>query len=331
MDKRRRRDDDGRFLIPTVSRGCAVHKNSVLAAQANVAANHPASAEPAEDALRAGVPCEEPTDVRYVVLGGLCLAATIAYIQRQSIGVAESSIREEFGLSKGQMGAVMTAFFVSYALFQIPSGVMVRAWGVRRALSSFALTFSLISGLFAGCFNWLSLVVVRLMMGITQAGIFPASTTSVAKWFPPTERGMPNGAVTAFMQVGGIVGAMLTGWLIVGIGWRWMYLAYAVPGVLWAGWFYWWYRNSPTEYYLVKYRTPDGDNANGEAVRKAAEPNEPTPWSVLLMNRSMLAVCGQQFCRACAATFFGSWFTTYLLETRGVSLPSAGMLTSLPL
>jgi ACS family glucarate transporter-like MFS transporter/ACS family D-galactonate transporter-like MFS transporter len=179
-------------------------------------------------------------------------------------------------------------------------------------------------GLFAGCFNWPSLVAARLMMGVTQAGIFPATTMAVSQWFPPTQRAMPNGAITGFMQVGGVVGAMLTGWLVVSVGWRWMFAAYALPGFLWTLWFYGWYRNSPEEH-------PSHERRNGdEPAAAAVVPSEPTPWRVLLTNRAMAAVCGQQFCRAAASTFFASWFATYLQETRGVSLPAAGMLTGLP-
>src|SRR5690349_21733248 len=96
----------------------------------------------AEVAIIAGPVAAPPSGVRYGVLCGLCAIATISYVQRQSLGIAESSIREEMDLSKEQMGWVMTAFFVTYAVFQIPSGAMIRAWGVRRALPWFSVTFS---------------------------------------------------------------------------------------------------------------------------------------------------------------------------------------------
>jgi len=72
--------------------------------------------------------------VRYGVLCGLCVMAMLAYVQRNSIVVAEATIRTELGLSEMQM----RYFFVMYALFQIPTGCVAHTWGVRRALTQFA-------------------------------------------------------------------------------------------------------------------------------------------------------------------------------------------------
>src|SRR5262249_55933089 len=110
--------------------------------------------------------------------------------------------------------------------------------------------------------------------------------------------------------------------------WRWMFVCYALPGLVWAVWFYWWYRNSPGEYRSVETKGPRLAIDNGE---RAPAENLGVPWSVLFTNRAMLALCGQQFCRASAATFFASWFATYMKETRGVSLVQAGLLNSIPL
>ena len=110
--------------------------------------------------------------VRYGVLYGLCVMAMLAYVQRNSIVVAEATIRTELGLLEMQMGTVMIAFFVMYALFQIPTGCVAHMWGVRRAFTQFTLVFSLMTGLFTGRVGWVSLIAVRLGMGSAQAGIF---------------------------------------------------------------------------------------------------------------------------------------------------------------
>ena len=65
---------------------------------------------------------KRPTVVRYFVLAWLCAAATIAYVQRNSLGVLESTVRDDLGLSERQMGLVMGSFFLTYGIFQIPGG-----------------------------------------------------------------------------------------------------------------------------------------------------------------------------------------------------------------
>ena len=86
---------------------------------------------------------------------------------------------------------------------------------------------------------------VALGMGAAEAGIFPCATGTLARWFPSTRRAMVSGILGSFMGIGGALGAALTGWLLDWMDWRWMFLLYAVPGVLWAAWFAYWFRNRP--------------------------------------------------------------------------------------
>src|SRR5207253_5643050 len=119
-------------------------------------------------------PCEPPeagsppTRVRYRVLTSLCLAAALAYIPRNCLGVAEGDIRASLGLSKNEMSVVMSSFFITYALLQIPSGWLAHVWGTRRALPLFAAAWSVASGLTALAGLPL-LLLARLGMGRAQA------------------------------------------------------------------------------------------------------------------------------------------------------------------
>ena len=93
-----------------------------------------------------------PTKVRFIVLAGLCVAAALSYIARNAIAVAESTVRADLGLTKGQSGWLMSAFFFSYALCQIPGAQFGKATGPRRALPLFAAVWSVATAVtaFAG-------------------------------------------------------------------------------------------------------------------------------------------------------------------------------------
>ena len=286
---------------------------------------------PADDRFRTAG--EVPTSTRYVVLAWLCLSATIAYVQRNSLGVAESTIRAELSLSEHEMGLAMSAFFATYAIFQLPTGWLAHMGGTRRVLSSLTVLWSLATGGLAFCQGVASLAFARGAMGAAQAGVFPCATDTIARWMPPTRRGISSGVLTAFMSVGGAGGAMLTGYLLGQIGWRNVYLLFALPGLMWAGWFWWWFRDSPemhaavndAELGLISPGMIRGRNA------QQARPREPTPWGVIFRSRAMWALCGQQFFRAAGYIFFASWFPTYLQQTRGVSIAASGLMSSLPL
>src|SRR6516162_8245451 len=89
------------------------------------------------------------TGARYVVLAALCLAAIIAYIQRNSIGAFEILIRSDLALQKEQTGLILGSFFWAYALFQLPTGWLVHYWGSRRSVCALCIVWSLLTALSA--------------------------------------------------------------------------------------------------------------------------------------------------------------------------------------
>ena len=107
---------------------------------------------------------------RRMAVGLLCLAAAAAYLQRNCLGVAESTIRGEFGRTKHQSGWILSAFFWTYAIFQIPSGWLADRWGSRRTLSLYAVLWSVatvlmvfagtwVTDLFPDSFEWFGLTL----------------------------------------------------------------------------------------------------------------------------------------------------------------------------
>jgi len=268
-----------------------------------------------------------PSRTRFIVLAGICAGAALAYFVRNGVGPAESTIRAELGITKEHSGMLMSSFFWPYALCQIPAAMLAQRMGSRWALSLYGVLWSLATaGLALG--NLAVMIGSRAFMGVAQAGLVPVGTTVMSRWFPRTAQASASGAFSGFMSVGSIVAAPLTAWLVVSIGWRWMFVWYAVPGVLWAVWFAVWYRNRPSEHAAVNdaERHLIGlDERNGT--------NEPgtVPWRLLISSPAMWFLCAQQFCRAAGYIFFASWFATYLQEARGVTIIGSGWLTTLPL
>jgi MFS family permease len=314
-----------------------------------------------------------PSHTRYAVLLGLCLVTVIGYVHRNSIAVAEKEMRTDLGLTPEQMGWVLSAFFLTYALFQIPTAWLGHLWGTRRALPLFTLGSSLTTALLGLGGGVVGLCTARLGQGVAQAGFFPAATNSFRRWFPVTQRALASGSLGSAMSVGGVVGAALTGILLVHISWRWLFALYALPGLAWAVWFLFWFRDrpedhpsvNPGELDVIRFAAPAAHRKalpieqEEEAVPEKSqaiqpppgiqpppppppaipapspeterEKPEPTPWVALMTSPTLLWVCGQQFFRAAGYIFFASWFPTFLRESRGVSLPASGVLTSLPL
>ena len=266
--------------------------------------------------------------VRFRVLLMLCIAAMLAYLCRNTIGVAESTIRHDLDLTKEQMGWIMSAFMLPYALGQIPSARLGEKWGTRYCLPTFSIIWSIATALMGWVTSAPSLIFCRMLEGLSQAGLFPCSTMTIAKWFPITGRAFASGALGSSMALGAAFGTALGGYIVVKFGWRWMFFIFAVPGFLWAACFYQWFRNEPANHHSVSREELEKITAHSD--QSDPNPNEPTPWLRLFSSPATWLIFGQQTCRAAAQMFFFSWFPTFLQETRNVSVVKSGIYTMLP-
>lgn len=273
-----------------------------------------------------------PTNVRYIVLFGLCLAAGLAYIHRGCLSIVESTVRDDLEVTERAMGWAFSAFFWAYALFQIPTGLLVDRWGPRRSLLLFGLLGAATMAMTAGTvwsnasLGFVILVAARLLMGIAQAGLFPASTRAMSVWIPLERRAFAAGVLQACMSLGGAVGAYTTAHLMGVAYWPWIFAIYAVPGLIWSGWFFAWYRDRPSEHGSAN--DSEREMLRSDAV-KFAQPH--ANWWVVLTSLPVILLCSQQFFRAGAAAFWFTWCPTYLQKTQGLDKQSAGELTSLPI
>jgi ACS family D-galactonate transporter-like MFS transporter len=272
-----------------------------------------------------------PTTIRYRTLTWLTLAAALAYLCRNAVGVAESTIREDLGLTLKQSGWFMGAFFCTYAIFQVPGGFFSQRVGTRIAMTLFAVASSVAMVGIGVSPGFRFLIMAQLMMGVAQAGIFPASCNTIGHWMPLSQRSLACGILAAGMQVGAIAASGYTGGLIKLVGWRSVFIVYALPGVLLAGWFYLRFRDRPEqaaeldsdELALIRAGREVDDANHG------TETDEPTPWLTIAFSPIIWLLCGQQICRAAGYMFFASWFPTFLQETRGVSVTESGYLQGL--
>ena len=275
---------------------------------------------------------EPATTIRYRALSWLVIAAGLAYLCRNAVGVAESTIREDLGLTFEQSGAFMGAFFWTYALFQIPSGTFAQRLGSKVGIMVFALVWA-VGTLAIGLSQafWM-LILAQLAMGVAQAGLFPASVNSINHWMPLAQRAIACGILAAGMQVGAVLSSNLGGRMMDQIGWRWIFVLFALPSLAWAAGFYIRFINRPEHAPSVNKRELDlirGESSGNEPAQAAKA--EPFPWATIGKSPVVWFLCGQQICRAAGYMFFASWFPTFLQETRDISIKDSGYLQGLVL
>ena len=280
-----------------------------------------------------------PTRTRYVTLGALCLAAAIAYLSRSILGPAANTIEQDLGLSKEEMGFVMGSFFYTYGLMQIPGGWLNDRFGARRVLPLLAVVWAVATAVLGLAAGFYSLLFCYLLIGLAQGGLFPGSVLTFSHWLPPSQRGIAGGTLTSCMSLGGAVAAFLVARLLEPVGWQGICYLFGVPGVLWAIWFFAWFRNRPREHpsvneaeaALIEVTDHTGDTPRPPTKKPFQQQSSFPVWIVLLRTPSLWLIWGQQFFRAGGYIFFGTWFPTYLQKARGVTPSQSADLTGIVL
>jgi sugar phosphate permease len=274
---------------------------------------------------------EKPTRIRHWVLFCICLMYMITYLTRVVISVAAPAIMKEFTLTKVQMAVVFSAFVFPYALFQLPIGMLGDKFGPRKVLSTIVLLWSIFTGATALAWSLISLVVVRALFGMSEAGAFPNATRAFSHWLPTTERGSAGGITHACARVASgltpiIVVAIMSLW-----GWRSAFLVFSIVGILWSVFWFVWYRDSPTKFNerWGGINQAEIDLINGG--RKPAKTVPTVPFSQLIRSKNLWFLGMSNFMYSFAFWIYLAWLPTYLVEARGFSLLSMSIFASLPM
>jgi ACS family glucarate transporter-like MFS transporter len=273
------------------------------------------------------------TGVRHGVLALTTGMAVLLYLDRICIAVAAPAISDQLCLTKVQMGLVFGAFFLSYALMQVPAGWLGDRFGARRVLTVSVLAWSLataLTGLVGGLWT---LLAARLLLGVGEAGAYPIAARIQSRWVPFRRRAFASSVVTLGGRAGGAIAPGLTALLILTLDdWRPVFWLYAVLGVFWTVLFWDQFRDAPREH-------PECSSAEVDLIEAGRPPDatDPAgvvrgvPWSAILRSRSLWLQCLMQLLGNVAWTLLITWLPTYLMEVYRVDLGAAGLLSSLPL
>jgi MFS transporter, ACS family, D-galactonate transporter len=179
-----------------------------------------------------------------ILLGGGVL---INYFDRVNLSVAGPALSKEFGLSPAQLGLLFGTFFWSYALLQIPGGMLLDRLGVKTIGRWGAFLWSAASALIAFSTNLSHLFAARILLGIAETPAFPANSKATSYWFPRNERGLATALFDAAAKFSNVVGVPLVAFVIFSFGWRWGFGVTALLSFLYFLAFSWLYRN-PSEH-----------------------------------------------------------------------------------
>jgi MFS family permease len=170
---------------------------------------------------------------RWLLVGLLSLASLINYLDRATLSVALPLIATDLSLGPTAKGMVLSAFFWSYALMQVPVGLMADRWNLRWLYAGAFALWSVVCGLTGVVGGLATLILVRIILGVGESVYLPISAKLVSAFFLSRDRGLPTGFLDSGTRLGLALGAPLVAWLTVRYGWRTMFFLVGFLALLW--------------------------------------------------------------------------------------------------
>ncbi|GAA4389350.1 MFS transporter [Tsukamurella soli] len=274
-----------------------------------------------------------PTRFRWTIVGLFGAYELINYLDRINLSVAGPIFADHLRISPTALGIAFSAFLWSYALMQIPSGILLDRIGVRWICRILIPIWALAS-LLTAVANGLGLVIIsRLVLGVSEAPAFPSAMKATANWFPRVERGMATAMFSAPSRLSNVIGAPLVG-LAVGVwGWRGAFIATGILSLVFAVVFWLTYREpadarrtgrlSPEEY---DYITDGG--AHSDATRGAVV--TPALLWYLLRQRKVVGLSLGLACAGYMSWMLLTWLPGFFQKELGTSVAKSGVYTAVP-
>ena len=266
---------------------------------------------------------------RLIVLALLFGLSFASYVERVNISVAAELMMPALSLTKSDMALIFNSFLFGYALFQVPVGVLGDRFGARRVLGISALLWAaltvatgLLPGLVARTATGILALLwaIRFLLGAAEASTYPVAARAVHQWMPAPRRGAASSIMLMGSSVGSALTAPVVAWCMIRFGWRAAFYLTALVALIVALLWLAVTRNAPSSVTALP------SELEPERHPKPAASVPPSPWfstNVVLLSLSYLAEGYLLFT-------FVYWLYIYLVEVRGFSLATGGLVTSLP-
>ncbi|SFU18331.1 MFS transporter [Paraburkholderia aspalathi] len=244
----------------------------------------------------------------------LALGLLISFVDRTSLSsaLADKSFVREFSLTSVERGWLNSAVFWSYGLVQMPMGWLVDRYGVKWPYS-ICFVLWCIAAAATGMVTTLSaLIVMRLLIGVAEAVVVPATYRYLANNFEETQKGTALGIFSIGGKMGPALGAPIAAWMIVTYSWKMMFIATGLVGLIWlVPWLL-----------MVRNDYPSRGQLAAAIHLASSVPlrnllTSPVVWGGLINN----------FCYSYFAFYCMTWMPAYLVEQRGLSLEKSGLYT----
>ena len=249
---------------------------------------------------------------RWSIVSLLFAASLINYLDRAALSFALPVISKDFQLTAQSKGLLLSSFFWSYALMQIPIGWAADRFSLRRLYAGAFIVWSFAQGFTGLATSFTALLAFRMLLGIGESIYLPGGTKIVSLLFSPKERGLPSGLFDFGTRTGLVLEGILVPWLLVHAGWRRTFLILGFTALLWLAP---WFSVFPRSLRAVRQNAATSDTSNSAART--------------LLNRNLIGICLGFFCFDYYWYVLVTWLPDYLVTVRQLNIVQAGFYASL--
>jgi MFS family permease len=259
------------------------------------------------------------------------LVATVLYIFAQidkaNIAVAFPGMGADLVLTPTALGFAVGMFAWGYLVLQIPVGRLTSAWSAKRTLAILCFSWSIVSASTALVQTENQLIINRFLLGMAEGGVLPAVVVMMRSWFTQRERARANLALLG-TPIAAAIGNALCGLAVSAVGWRWMFVATAVPTLLWLGVWWWAVEDNPSQASWLDPEVKSRLVAELAAEVRSAPPAD-RHWFRTIWHPTVLILAFYNLLGLTAFWGLTFWLPTLLVEG-GRKIGMAGLLASIP-
>jgi len=255
---------------------------------------------------------------------------TIAFIDRTNVSLALPAMSRDLRMDPEQAGAAVGVFFWGYMLLQIPGGHLAQRWSAKRFVSILLVLWGVCSVLCGLVHTWREFWAMRIVLGIAEGGVWPATLVLISHWFPRAERARANAYWMLCLPVALIVSSPLSGWILGRWDWRVLLVA---EGALPFFWLILWWKFIDDHPHEAPWISPEERTALVTTLRQEAaslEPVIPEPYLRTLLRPQVLVMVGIYFLLNFGNYGYLFWLPSAMESARKLSNLLVGVLFAVP-
>ncbi|TDR79930.1 MFS transporter [Paludibacterium purpuratum] len=259
----------------------------------------------------------------------LGMGVLINYLDRISVSVAGPQLQSAFGLSNQELGLLFSAFFWTYAMLQIPVGMVLDKFGVTRIGRWGAFLWVVASSITALAGGFGGLFAARALLGIAEAPGFPASAKATGYWFPRRERAMATALFDAAAKFSSVIGVPLVAYAVVTLGWRW---GFGVTALLSLAYFlaFWAFYRDPSHHPRLSAAEADYIRQGGATAEGESQTGSLATLGYLLRQRKMWGLTIGFAAYGYSFYLFLTWLPGFLVQSMHMSILKSASFAAVP-